>query len=57
MLLSFVMTSANSAKLKKDKSADACSAVGFTNIHYLTEVTECEQTNMLLLLILVNSDP
>lgn len=51
------MTSANSAKLKKDKSADACSAVGFTNIHYLTEVTECEQTNMLLLLILVNSDP
>jgi len=51
------MTCANSAKLRKDGSADACCAVGFTNMHYLTEVTDCKQINMLLGIILVNPDP
>lgn len=47
MLLSFLITSVNYEKLKKERNADACSAVGFANLHYLTEVTECKKPNIL----------
>lgn len=45
------MTSVNYAKLKKERNADACSAVGFANPHYLTEVTECIRPNLLLVVV------
>lgn len=41
------MTSVNYAKLKKEKNVDACSAVDFVNLHYVTEVTERKKPNIL----------
>lgn len=44
VLLSFLMTSVNYAKLKKERDADACCALGFVDLNYLTEVTGCKNT-------------
>lgn len=30
---------------------DACSAVGFANLHYLTEVNECKKPNILPMVV------